>query len=254
MKLFKFLSVLCALAILGLTAPARAAYVQSLDFGSFYSNGSAGPALLGVVSGHAMFGWLWFNGNTAPGITSITDSAGTTWATSGPVVVLTGGATCMVTIVATSAVTSGTHTLTVNYTGALGYTAILIEDSLSSFRAAAIGQLVANPTTGQTLTPGGSVGSSGDLVYMVGLTDATSAANTSPVAGSGGFTIPAGLTSTNINIGAWSAGYNASAGGTTPSFAPGSAGNGNETAVLSIALSSGGASGASRKILLLNVS
>jgi hypothetical protein len=192
--------------------------------------------LTGVTALHGLFAFLFFNITTTPGITSITDSAGTIWTISGPVLALTAGGTALVCAIATGSVASGTHTLTVNYTGTGDYVAILIEDTLPALRAAAISQLVTNPTVGQTLTPGGSVGNAGDLVYMLALTDTTSAANTQPVAGTGGFTIPASLTSTNGSIGAWAAGYNASAGGTIPTMAPGTAGTANETGVMAFAL------------------
>jgi hypothetical protein len=219
-------------------------YVQSVDFGTFFATATAGPSLTSVGSGHGLFAYFLFNNTPTPGISSITDSAGTTWTTSGTGVVTGGGGT-LVFAEATSAVASGTHTLTVTYSGSGDYVAIMIEDTLTTLRSAAIGQLVSSPTTGQTLTPGGPVGNSGDLVYMVALTDLTSAANTQPVAGTGGFTIPVGLTSTNINIGAWAAGYNASAGGTTPSMAPGTAGTGEATGVLAFALIAGASNTAS---------
>lgn len=218
-------------------------YVQGLDFGSFYASGTAGPSLTGVTAGHGLFAFLFFNNATAPGITAITDSAGTTWAVSGSPVALVGG-TSLVCIVATSAVAAGTHTLTVTYTSSGDYNAMVIEDTLTTLRAAAIGQAVSSPASGQTLTPGGTVGNSGDLVYMLAIDDVDAAANAQPVAGSGGFTIPSGLTSFLADVGSWAAGYNASAGGTTSSMAPGTGGVSRDSGVIAFALEAGGGSGA----------
>lgn len=211
--------------------------VQLTNIGSFYGSGTAGPSLTGVVAGHGLFAFLWFLSATAPGITSIVDSAGTTWAVSGSAVALATGGTSLVLITATSSPAAGTHTLTVTYTGGGAYVASMGEDTLTVLRAAAVGRAISSPASGQTLTPGASIGNSGDLVYMAAVNDIGSAANTAPVAGSGGFTIPS--TGTNGSIGAWAVGYNASAGNTTPSMAPGSAGTFDETGVLAFALESG---------------
>lgn len=211
--------------------------VQNTNFGSFFGSGTAGPSLTGVVAAHGLYAYLFFNSNTAPGISSIVDSAGTTWATSGPVLALTTGGTSMVLIIATSSVSAGTHTLTITYSGSGGYVAIMIEDTLASLRTAAVGQVIASPGSGQTLVPGSTVGNSGDLVYMLALNDTGSASTAQPVAGTGGFTLPGGMGGASSGIGiAWSAGYNASAGGTNPSMAPGSTGTGAETGVLAFAL------------------
>lgn len=216
-------------------------YVQGAGFSTSASTGSAsGTSLTGVVSGHGLFAIFFFNATQTPGVTSVTDSAGTTWATSGSAIALPGAGSSLVCAVATSAVASGTHTLTANYTGAGNYWCLMIEDTLSTLRAATIGQNIATPGAGQTLTPGGAVGNSGDLVYLFAV-DVQSF--TSPVAGSGGFTIPAALTNTNANIGNWAAGYNASAGGTTPSMSPGTGANSDEHGVLSFALQAGGGGG-----------
>ena len=220
-------------------------YVQGAGFSTSAASGSpSGTSLTGVTANHGLYAILFFNNTTAPGITSITDSAGTTWAVSGSPIALTADGEAIVCAVATGAVAAGTHTLTVNYTGSGNYWVMMVEDTLATLRAAAIGQDVTSPGSGQTLTPGGSVGDSGDLVYLAAVNVQSFV---SPVAGTGGFTIPSALTGTNSNIGNWALGYNASAGGTTPSMAPGTGGTGNETGVLAFALevSSSGAALAS---------
>jgi hypothetical protein len=212
-------------------------FVQGVGFGTSSTSGNpAGNSITGVGAGHGLPSFLWFNGTTTPGITSITDSAGTTWAVSGSPVAMVSGGTSIVCVVPTSAVVAGTHTLTANYTGGGSYWVMYIEDTLNTLRAAAIGRNIPTPGAGQTLTPGSAVGNSGDLVYLFAFDDITAAAPNQPVAGSGGFTIPAALTGTITFGGSYSAGYNASAGGTTPSFAPGTAGASDETGVISFAL------------------
>lgn len=209
-------------------------YVNSTNFpGSSAPSGSSAASLTGVTAGHGLFAFLFFNATTTPGITSVTDSTGTTWATSGSAIDC-GGGTSIQCVNATSAVGSGTHTLTANYTGGGNYWGMVIEDTLTALRAAAVGRQVANPLSGQTLTPGATIGNAGDLVYMLALLAANSTAAGEPVAGTGGFTMQ--LPGFDVNIGAWALGYNASAGGTTPSFAPGSAGLGEPTGVLAMAL------------------
>lgn len=215
-------------------------YVQGVGFGSSASTGGAGASLTGVGANHGLFGFLFFNGTTTPGITSITDSAGTTWAVSGSALALPSGGTSIACIAATSAVSSGTHQITVNYTGGFNYWSMMIEDTLSTLRAAATTRLITSPGAGQTITPGAAIGNSGDLVYLFALDDVSAVSTAQPVVGTGGFTIPSGLTGVITGDASWSCGYNASAGGTTPSFSPGSTGASDETGVISFALMSGG--------------
>jgi hypothetical protein len=216
-------------------------YVQGSAF-SGATSGGAGASLTGVTAGHGLFAFLFFTGTTTPTSISIADSAGNTWALSGSIVQLTNAGESIGCAIATNAVVSGTHTLTVTFTGGGGCFSMLIEDTLTTLRSAAIGQLISSPNSGQTLNPGGTVGNSGDLVYMFALTDAGASSTLQPVAGTGGFTIPAALTGNSSGNGAsWAAGYNASAGGTTPTMAIGSGALHDEHGVIAFGLIAGAA-------------
>jgi len=215
-------------------------YVQGNALTNGSLSGNPGASLTGVTASHGLFAYLYF---TTPGPTgiSIADSAGTTWATSGSVIALTNAGTAVICAVATSTVAAGTHTLTVTYTGGGSCSTMIVEDTLTTFRTAAVGQRQNSPGSGNTLNPGASVANSGDLVYLFAVDTAGATTAQQAVAGTGGFTIPAGVTGNNTNIGcAWAVGYNASAGGTTPTLAPGTGSGSDEYGVIGFGFVSGG--------------
>ena len=175
---------------------------------------------------------------TAP---TLTDTAsGQTWSQSGPILALPNNNESMCAFTPNQSVLSGVHQFTFG-SGLGNIAAFVYNDTNPSPRAAAIGQVLETPGSGQTLTPGGTVGNSGDTVYMVAM-DASSAATASqPVVGTGGFT--SDNTNNDAAFGSWLAGHLDPGTGGIPSFAPGTAGAAEETGVLAIAFAAGGGGG-----------
>lgn len=194
-------------------------------------------AITGVTSGNGLVLFLFFDSTTTSA--TVTDSSGTTWALNGSYVQMSGNGESAAVYTPTSAVGAGTHTLTVTFTGGANAVPFIFEDTNNTY-GTVVGRDVATPGAGQTLTPGGTVGTSGE-VLMAAFDASVAGATNQPVVGTGGFT--SRQTGNAGFVGSWLVGESTTAGGTTPSFAPGTSGASDETGVLALALTSSGGGG-----------
>lgn len=212
------------------------AYVNSVASAGGIVSGQT-IAITGVTSGDGLVLFCFFDSTTTSA--TISDSSGTTWALNGSYVQMSVNGEAAAVYTPTSAVGAGTHTLTITFTGGANVFPFLFEDTNNVY-GTVVGRDITAPGAGQTLTPGGTVGTSGE-VLMGAFDAAVAGAVNQPVVGSGGFT--SRQAGNNAAIGSWLMGENTAAGGTTPSFSPGTAGAADETGVLALALTSSGGGG-----------
>lgn len=212
-------------------------FVQGNRNASLGTTGGTGPSLSGVVAGHGLFYWMFVD-LTVTGSPTISDSNGTTWALVQNIALTTDNES-LLCFKTTSAVGAGTHTITPTFAGGGSFFGWLIEDT-GAYDGSAVGQRLSGPGAGNTLKPGGNVGSSGDTVYMLAVDALNTGATFIP--GLNGFTnIDNG---NNASIGTWRLGWNAGVGGTNPAMATGSGDTGgtDEYGVIAIAFLGGSTS------------
>jgi PASTA domain len=140
------------------------AWVNAAASSSAVTSGTAGASLTGVTGGHGLVCFALYE-SVATSLT-LTDSSGTTWRLWRSFALT--GATAAV-FRTTSAVVSGTHTVTASFSGGSGAWTYVIEDDQSPYWGLPVGQNLAAPGAGNTLKTGITVGVTNGSVYQLAI-------------------------------------------------------------------------------------